>query len=69
MGARSLSRKQDGDGHHHGSGVVPDSVAVLQERWAAGRCSVDEDGDLSDDDDDGTDLFLSPKWLSQLCLE
>ena len=49
--------------------MVPDSVAVLQERWAVGRCSVDEDGDLSDDDDDGTDLFLSPKWLSQLCLE
>ena len=49
--------------------MVHGSVVALQWRWAVGRCSVDEDGDHRDDDDDvddcSTNLFISPKWLSQ----
>ena len=52
--------------------MVHSSVVALQYRWAVGCCSIDEDGnhrDDNDDDDDNcdgsTNLFISPKWLSQ----
>ena len=67
--AKSLCRKQEGDGHHHGSSVVHGSVIALQQKWAAGRCSIDEDGDHRDNDNGhcngSTNLLISPKWLSQ----
>ena len=63
------ARGRQGDIHHHGSSMVRGSVVALQQRWAVGRCSVDEDSDHRDDDDDdddgSTNLFISPKWLSQ----
>ena len=66
---RSLYRKQEGDSHHHGSSVVHDSVVALQQKWTVGCCCIDEDSDDHDDDNDpcngSTNLFISPKWLSQ----
>jgi len=51
------------------SSVVLSSVVALQQRWTVGHCSTDEDGDHRDDDDEhcdgSTNLFISPKWLSQ----
>ena len=53
--------------------MVHSSVVALQYRWAVGCCSIDEHSDHCDDDNDGedcdyngsTNVFISPKWLSQ----
>ncbi len=49
--------------------MVHGSVVALQYKWAVGCCCDDEDGDHCDYDDEhcdgSTNLFISPKWLSQ----